>query len=500
MLKCPTVGHENKMYLMADLQEPCFTGQHQSYMLLLTIPQLLVYVLGLPLTAALLILRNKEKLYEEQFSTRYSLLYIGYRKDREWWELIIAFRKVAVVSIGTFGTVMGVVDLQAFIALGTVFVSIVLHLLFQPFDTATKNGKKLHNLEFIALCVCWFTFWGGLLYFLGHEKAGSVHSNVLITTTILLTLSNYTFLLVSIYIFAKTYINDRRIAQQKKRESEEQNEENPTRVVPIESNNADNLEHEQHIENVIDEHHGHEERLNALHQKQSKRAKRNTQLRLLERSKIKSFKILAQVPGFSQMNEIKISTMVDNMELIKYQPGDVICQEGDAANSFYVIIEGNCAITSLRHGKRRMALIGEYDFFGESMMTTNEAFRTRTATVSVVPESEENDDMKNKSRHGVQVLKLEREQYDTLCNDNSIDLLSNTEQNDGISLGSDIEEIAQQRKQENRENLLAGRAMNRLRSMRKDMSGEVKIMDGKDGKKVTAEVKLKQNDFTFQDL
>ena len=189
------------------------------------------------------------------------------------------------------------------------------------------------------------------------------------------------------------------------------------------------------------------------------------------------------------------------MELIKYQPGDVICQEGDAANSFYVIIEGNCAITSLRHGKRRMALIGEYDFFGESMMTANVAFRTRNATVSVVPESEENDDMKNKSRHGVQVLKLEREQYDTLCNDNSIDLLSNTEQNDdGISLGSDIEEIAQQRKQENRENLLAGRAMNRLRSMRKDMSGEVKIMDGKDGKKVTAEVKLKQNDFTFKDL
>ena len=181
------------------------------------------------------------------------------------------------------------------------------------------------------------------------------------------------------------------------------------------------------------------------------------------------------------------------MKLIKYQPGDVICQESDAANSFYVIIEGNCAITSLRHGSRRMATIGEMDFFGESMMTTNVAFRTRTATVTVVPEDEENEDMKNKSRHGAQVLVLERKQYDTLCNDNSIDLLSNTEQNDVISLGSDIEEIAQQRKQENRENLLAGRAMNRLRSTRKDM----KIMDGKDGKEVTAEVKLKQNDFTF---
>merc|ERR1711865_594431 len=218
-----------------------------------------------------------------------------------------------------------------------------------------------------------------------------------------------------------------------------------------------------------------------------------------ERSKIKSLRILAQVPGFSQMTEIKISKMVDNMKLIKYQPNEIICQEGDAANSFYVILEGNCAITSLRHGKRRMATIGEMDFFGESMMTTNVAFRTRVATVTVVPEDEENEDMKNKSRHGAQVLVLERKQYDTLCKDSFVDLLSNTRQNDGISLGSDIEEIAQQRKQENRENLLAGRAMNRLRSMRKEM-GEVKTKE-KDDDEETAEVKkLKQNDFTFKDM
>merc|ERR1711865_534931 len=200
-----------------------------------------------------------------------------------------------------------------------------------------------------------------------------------------------------------------------------------------------------------------------------------------ERSKIKSLRILAQVPGFSQMTEIKISKMVDNMKLIKYQPNEIICQEGDAANSFYVILEGNCAITSLRHGTRRMATIGEMDFFGESMMTTNVAFRTRVATVTVVPEDEENEEMKKKSRHGVQVLKLEREQYDLLCKDSFVDLLSNTRQDDGISLGSDIEEIAQQRKQENRENLVAGRAMNRLRSMRNTM-GEVKTKDEKNEK------------------
>jgi hypothetical protein len=43
---------------------------------------------------------------------------MGYREGREWWEGVIAIRKISIVAIGTFGTLMGVVDLQAFIALG----------------------------------------------------------------------------------------------------------------------------------------------------------------------------------------------------------------------------------------------------------------------------------------------------------------------------------------------------------------------------------------------
>ena len=156
---------------------------------MLTIPQLICYVVGLPLIAALVILRNKEKLHlDKSFSTRYSLLYMGYRQDREWWEVIIVIRKVAVVSIDTFGTVMGVIDLQAFVALGIVFLSIVVHLVGQLFNTKKPNGKQLHKLEFMVLSICWFTFWGGLLYFLGNDKPGSINSSVLIVTTVLLVL------------------------------------------------------------------------------------------------------------------------------------------------------------------------------------------------------------------------------------------------------------------------------------------------------------------------
>ena len=63
-----------------------------------------------------------------------------------------------------------------------VFISIILHLSGKPFDVNKPNSKRLHDLEFVALTVCFFTFWGGLLFFLGSEKPGSVSIFVQIFT------------------------------------------------------------------------------------------------------------------------------------------------------------------------------------------------------------------------------------------------------------------------------------------------------------------------------
>jgi hypothetical protein len=74
-LKCPII--DGKHFLMADLQEPCYEGRHMTYVMLLTLPQIMLYVFGLPALVGLLILRNKEHLHKRQFFTRYGLLYMG---------------------------------------------------------------------------------------------------------------------------------------------------------------------------------------------------------------------------------------------------------------------------------------------------------------------------------------------------------------------------------------------------------------------------------------
>ena len=203
MLRCPWVN--NQMYLMADMQEKCFEGAHLKYLLMLSIPQIILYIIGLPIVGTLHLMRNKDKLYERHFYTRYGLLYLGYRDERAWWELVVACRKVFVVAIGTFGTLLGVVDIQAHLALLVVFFSIAAHLYGKPFDMNKKKSKLLFDLELIGLGVCWFTFWGGLLYFLGHEKENSVNDTVKIMMTVMLMMANVTFVIYAAKTFVREY-------------------------------------------------------------------------------------------------------------------------------------------------------------------------------------------------------------------------------------------------------------------------------------------------------
>ena len=473
MLKCPAIGGVTKMYLMADLQEPCFTGRHLTYIWLLTVPQLFCYVLGLPILAFVIIHRNKEKLHEKKFYTRYGLLYMGYREGREWWEIIIAFRKITVVLIGTFGTVMGVVDLQAFVALGTVFLSIIIHLIGQPFDRKKENSKRLHDLEFTALSICWLTFWGGLLFFLGQEKPGSVPVVVKILTTLILVSVNIVFVLYSSFCFGREYLRDRKKANGRRKTKALQIEQEAlndlTKVVPIndepsenennqddennnEINNNNNTntsvvvvekvpedediplanrkhriaslaflpehhlghfgeEHEE-AQNIHDEFHIHEENFKKKSNARQAKSRRNTNLRMAARKKIKQNKAMSKVPMFAHLEEATIARIVNKCSFKRWKENDVICRQGDEADCLYIIAAGDCSVSvcdpnvfatktdgdgdesDIKKNGRVVCKLRSNSFFGESALIglkqhdeeneNEEIVRERNATVIVL--------------------------------------------------------------------------------------------------------------------
>lgn len=215
MLNCSIVGN-GRAYLMADLEEPCFEGRHKSYFLLLTIPQLILWVTGLPLAAFTVLHLNKHHLEHTNtvggvnFRIRYGLLYMGYDSKRRWWEIVIAIRKVIIISIATFGALMGVTDLQAFVANFAVFIFLVVHIYGKPFDVKRSNAHAiLSHLEFTGLALCFMTFWGGLIFYLGSQQGEYVGKNIKGAMTVFLILLNVSFLILGLFVFIKAYMGDR---------------------------------------------------------------------------------------------------------------------------------------------------------------------------------------------------------------------------------------------------------------------------------------------------
>ena len=352
-LKCPWVG--GQMWLMADLQEPCFQGRHMFHVLALTVPQLIIYVIGLPLISVIFITRNIKNLHQKSFYTRYGLLYLGYRDERAWWEGIVAIRKVAIVSISTFGTLLGVVDIQAFLGLLVVFLSIVAHLVGMPFDLQKENTKMLHHLEFVALTVCWMTFWGGLLFFLGHEKNGTIHRSVLEACSVLLVIANVTLLIVSGYLFGREYRRDKKkakIRRATKREQLNYKEKKMMSSIKKKLTLGINNSGLQRTQSTVSKAHAihrnfslHEAGFNKKTEERQERAKRKTQLRLKARVRLKDSKALHELNIFSALEEAEINLIIDQMDHIVRYKGDVLCHQHDVSDAFYVIVKGSAAVT-----------------------------------------------------------------------------------------------------------------------------------------------------------
>ena len=203
MLACERVGE--LFWLAEDLQEPCMTGRHLALVILICVPQIMLYVIGLPLGALLVLRRNKNNLYDESVQFRFGLLYAGYRHEIYWWELSIVVRKVALVIVGgVFGSRLGP-DMQVYLALALVMLFIVAHLAMRPFDELSTLHTILHWLELGALVVCWGTLYCGMLFWIGDRISAGFRvfvSFFIVGLNIL-----FTLFIIAVYIRANVLEN-----------------------------------------------------------------------------------------------------------------------------------------------------------------------------------------------------------------------------------------------------------------------------------------------------
>jgi len=65
-------------------------------------PMIIVWVIGCPLAAFIVLYKNRNRLYNEEFQKYFIVLYQGFDDRRYYWEIVNTLRKIVVVIINVF--------------------------------------------------------------------------------------------------------------------------------------------------------------------------------------------------------------------------------------------------------------------------------------------------------------------------------------------------------------------------------------------------------------
>jgi CRP-like cAMP-binding protein/Fe-S-cluster-containing dehydrogenase component len=89
---------------------------------------------------------------------------------------------------------------------------------------------------------------------------------------------------------------------------------------------------------------------------------------------------LRGVPVFAELTDDFIGSLRDNVELVRYTPGQVICRQGDASDYFYLVRIGFVKVTQTHPGGEMvLAYLSRGDYFGEIGLLANDV-RSATCT------------------------------------------------------------------------------------------------------------------------
>jgi len=141
-----------------DLRVVCWQTEHKLYGFMLALPSIVVWGLGIPFFAFTLLTRERETLDKLATKEKFGFLYNGYKKDFYYWEIVIMYRKIAIIFIAVFISSSGVVT-QALIVFLLLIIFIVINLKKAPFMTVVLN-----DLETLSMVTSMVTVYCGLFY------------------------------------------------------------------------------------------------------------------------------------------------------------------------------------------------------------------------------------------------------------------------------------------------------------------------------------------------
>ena len=152
IFKCVEIGNGQRQVEM-DIVTECWSDTHVKWIILLgkhshmtqiyiAIPMLVIYVIGTPVLAFMILFLNRKNLSENHVLRYFLLLYQGLKHDRYYWELCNTARKCLLLSLHVF-IPDDIKIVKGMFGVFTLFFFSTLQLRLQPFKipVITQVGK-----------------------------------------------------------------------------------------------------------------------------------------------------------------------------------------------------------------------------------------------------------------------------------------------------------------------------------------------------------------------
>jgi hypothetical protein len=151
---------DDREFLTGDATLECYTESFYSWLVVLGVPMLILFSLGIPVLAYLILWRRRNSLDEPETREFFYFLYAGLNLKFWYWEtVLIPLRKVAFIGISVFFSQQGA-DIAAYAAIILLFAARTAHVAARPYDSV-----RLVRIERMALTTEFFTFIFGVYLF-----------------------------------------------------------------------------------------------------------------------------------------------------------------------------------------------------------------------------------------------------------------------------------------------------------------------------------------------
>ena len=123
---------------------------------------------------------------------RYGLFFAGFRRERFYWECIVALRKESIVVLAVFGPNLGTSQL-AHVALIVILFQVLVQLCGSPYADDARH-RRLQVLDVGSLVVCWVTMWSGYFFLSVEFSSRNDELNILTIFIIVINITHMVWL------------------------------------------------------------------------------------------------------------------------------------------------------------------------------------------------------------------------------------------------------------------------------------------------------------------